>query len=52
MRAATASRRTISSSCMINSGEGAQGLASCPCDFYKKWIDDPEDIFGIFFNAP
>jgi hypothetical protein len=27
---------------MINSGEGAQGVASCPYDFSKKWIDDPE----------
>ena len=22
--------------------EGAKGVASCPYDFYKKWIDDPE----------
>ena len=33
---------------MINSGEGAKGVASCPCDFYKKWIDDPEGILAFF----
>jgi amidase len=27
---------------MINSGESAKGLASCPYDFYSKWIADPE----------
>jgi amidase len=26
----------------INSREDARGVAACPYDFYKKWIDDPE----------
>ena len=27
---------------MINSGESSKGMAACPYDFYKKWINDPE----------
>jgi formamidase len=26
----------------INSGESARGVATCPYDFYSKWIADPE----------
>jgi amidase len=26
----------------INSREDAKGVAACPYDFYKKWINDPE----------
>jgi len=27
---------------MINSREGDRGVAACPYDFYKKWVEDPE----------
>ena len=27
---------------MINSREGDKGVATCPYDFYSKWINDPE----------
>jgi amidase len=27
---------------MINSGEGDKGMATCPYEFYEKWIKDPE----------
>jgi hypothetical protein len=40
---------------MINSGEGAQGVASCPYDFSKKWIDDPEgtrEMVGAMTRPP
>ena len=26
----------------INSGEDSKGVASCPYDFYAKWVNDPE----------
>ena len=26
----------------INSGESSEGVASCPYEFYGKWINDPE----------
>jgi amidase len=27
---------------LINSREGDKGVATCPYDFYSKWINDPE----------
>lgn len=26
----------------INSGESPKGVATCPYEFYEKWIKDPE----------
>jgi amidase len=27
---------------LINSGEGDRGHATCPYNFYKRWVEDPE----------
>lgn len=31
---------------MINSGEGAEGVADCPFDFYHDWVQDPQKAKG------
>lgn len=26
----------------IHSRDGDKGVATCPCDFYSRWVNDPE----------